>query len=276
VRASAQPVTIASTEEFMRMGEYPQAAAMLAEMVSLGQDIDIRVIVYLRSPDAHLKSWYNQLVKMGISVPDYNAAICGRVERVHYDYAEALKPWIDIFGAEKIDARAYIRGGSDGTALLADFITAVGGKWPDSKGLSLPDVDPNPRLDPHLAQLKRLMQGAGVPADTVDWTLGRAVDYFESDAGQSAAIQEQDFERVQQAAAEGISAIASLVGADLTAQLAADLPVPAAPPSSEDLAWRLSGFLLSELHLVRQKSQRTNAQLTRRLDALEARLGKGV
>ena len=276
VRASPYPAMIVSTEEFMRIGEYPKAARLLADQLARAGDIDIRVIVYLRSPQAHLTSWYNQLIKMGVSVPDYDTAIAKRVERIHIDYAQALKPWIDAVGADQVDVRPYLRGGADGTALLADFINATGGKWSGSGGLVLPEVDPNPRLSEELARLKRMMNAAGVPEDTANWTLGRASEYFHSDA---IARSEQDgtaMAEIAQLSAQGIASLRGLIDDKMAAALQADLPVSAPPPGQDDMAWQLSGFLLSELHRLRQNAQLTKRDLTRRLDALEARIGKDI
>ena len=156
VRSSKQATCVISSEEFMRIGCFPDAHAQLRTLAAEAHDIDVRVIVYLRPPDSHLRSWYNQLVKMGQPVPAFNQAVCEVIEPVHYNYAQALAPWSDVFGPDAMIVRPYKSEWRGGTGLYSDFLSIFDLPL-DTEKLRLPKKDPNPRLQDQVTDLVRLM-----------------------------------------------------------------------------------------------------------------------
>ena len=270
LRASPAPAGLVSSEEFMRLGAHPAAARRLAAIVARAPDIEFRVIAWLRAPQDHLRSWYNQLVKMGITVPGFDETVTRVMEPVHYDYACAVAPWIEIFGAEAVTLRGYRPEWRQGTGLYEDALAALGPGWP-LRGAKLPGADPNPRLEESEAELVRLMQNAGFPKFSVIWARKRA----EAMRARAAALETgtpQSFEAVAARAGEGLDRLAALPGcaADLDA-FRADLPRPAGP--REAALQDGLGLVLSELNHLRKTSQASEAALKRRIEALEARLG---
>lgn len=274
VRASPQPRVIVSTEEFMRMGTFPEAAAQLPALAELGYDIDIRIIAYLRAPDAHLRSWYNQLVKMKVKVPDFNLALRHVIEPVHYDYALALRPWVETFGAEAVTVRPYDKASREGNALFADFLSIFGVSLPE-KWIYLPKKDPNPRLDDRTLEIVRLMQNAGLPKEAVRWTEKRAVRALESARGgmpEDAAGEGPGFDEIRQRIREGLSGLEDLPGNGVDcATFAGRLPKP--EPESLVEARQMIGVLLNEIYQLRKRVNGTLPDILKRLEALEG--GKG-
>ena len=277
VRASRARSVIVSSEEFMRLGQYPQAAQHLRQIVQThAQDLDIRVIAYLRPPARHLRSWYNQLVKMGVTVPDFNTAVTQVIEPIHYDYALALKPWAEIFGPGALIVRPYHEASRHDDSLYRDFLSIFGLELPDH-GVKLPLIDPNPRMDDSVLELVRMMQNAGIPQDVLDWTVIRAQKFDEQQQGAGLDSPAADFDAVRAQTASGLEGLQHLIAADSTGlaqSLAAHLPEP--EPQAERDIWRMTGVLLNELHALRQRMIKENAGIHDRIHRLEQQLGKGA
>ena len=271
-RTSPSGWMIVSSEEFARLGNVPEAAERLKSIVTTyAQDLQIRVIAYLRPPASHLRSWYNQLVKMGVRVPDFNTAVTQVIEPVHYDYALALKPWAEIFGPEALILRSYDEASRHDDSLYRDFLSLFGVELPDD-GVSLPLIDPNTRMDDSTLELVRMMQNAGIPKDVIDWTVIRSQKFNErqqEDAGAPAG----DFAQVRSQAVAGLENLQALIpgaGPDLVGTLGADLPRP--EPETDRQIWHMTGMLLNELHALRQRMTKENAGLHDRLHRLEQHL----
>ena len=273
LRKSRQPRMVISSEEFMRLGGYPEAGTLLQDIVATAPDIDFRIIAYLRAPDSHLQSWYNQLVKMGTKVPEYNTAVPAFIEPVHYDYALALKPWIDIFGAEAVTVRPYAEAFREDDRLYRDFLSVFGVELPDH-GVKMALMDPNPRMDDRMVEMARIMQNGGVPRDVVKWTVSRAQQYYEDESAGLPAPPPEAFEQVRQQTQSGLDGLQTLpdCGVDLAAYRAR-LPYPTDPEAAA--GWRMAGLLLNELHFLRQRMTRENADLAARLRALEEAMANG-
>ena len=125
IDASPHPAALISAETF-GWGVSPDRLAVLH------QRYDVRVIFYLRSPDSHLESFYNQIVK------DFGTKEHRTLE--HYateealgilDTSKILAPWAEMFGRKAINLRlfgkAYLPDG-----ILADFLRTLGyASWPD-------------------------------------------------------------------------------------------------------------------------------------------------
>jgi hypothetical protein len=271
VRTAPHPNVVISSEELMRLGTFPKAAALLKQIVASAPDINVRIIAYLRAPDSHLRSWYNQLIKMGIKTPEYNAAVPGFIEPVHYDYAQALTPWIDIFGPDAITLRPYSEASRDNDSLYRDFLSIFDVALP-KRGVDLPLLDPNPRLDDRMLEMARVMQNAGVPKEVVEWTTIRAHAYYEDETAGVDKDQVASFERVRQRVTDGLEALKDLPGN--TVDLAAyQTRLPETEETEIAETWRMAGLLLNEVHVLRQRLIRENADITARLRRLEDQLG---
>jgi hypothetical protein len=266
VRESRQPATLISSEEFIRMGAFPEAVARLRRILAKAPDIDVRVIVYLREPADHLRSWFNQLVKMGQKVPGYNRAVQDAMEVVHVDYASALAPWIDLVGKDRVRVRPYIPPADNGRPLIEDFLRAVGLRSP-WLGLRFPAQDPNPRLDARAEELKRVMQNAGIPKTPIRNTLSRAETHF---ARELADRPEPDMRRAADRIREGLERLEAErlpdCGIDFD-RFRTHLLEPDGPEATEREL--MLGFLLQELHFLRDMHGKRILELERRLKKLE-------
>ena len=264
VRASRRDAVIVSSEEFMRLGGITAACEMLPRLAALAPDIRVRVIAYLRTPDAHLRSWYNQLVKMRVKVPDFTTAVHEAIEPVHIDYALALRPWIETFGADNLILRPYDDSFRNGTGLYADFLSLFGIELPDRRKLSLPEGDPNPRLDDRTLEIVRLMQNAGASPKLVKQLQARALSYFEAE-GTPQTILDEVNARIR----TGLSALTALPHSSVDTEFFSErLPQPEDPDRIEQL--RMTGFLLREINLLRGRLNKALPEINARLDALEA------
>ena len=267
--ASRSEQVLASSEEFMRLAAHPRAVAILQEIVApVRHQFDIRIVAYLRSPNSHLRSWYNQLVKMKAAPPDFNTAVTRTIEPVHYDYAFALAPWIEIFGQKAVTLRPYQEGLRQDAGLYRDFLTTLGLSYDQAPlgGWDLAEEDVNPRLDERLLELTRAMQEAGMSEDLFPWVQQRAERLLPEIAEQAAA-----FDRIIARAGEGLEQLKALSnnGIALT-EYAADPPV-ADPAWKADLA-RMTTVLLREQVVLRQRMGERQAELLARIEALETRL----
>jgi hypothetical protein len=271
VRASPAQSVIVSSEELMRMGEFPLACARLAEFASLAraQGIAVTVIAYLRNPQDHLRSWHNQLVKMALfPVADFTTALQGGIEAVHYDYGRALAPWIAAFGAEHVIPRDYDAARGDPTGLFRDFLGLLGLSW--REGLALPEGDPNPRLDDRILDLLRHAQNAGLPPALITSLRNQALAFL---AAQDALASNPavGLEDVRARSAAGLQALKALPRGNLDlAGLARHLPEGEDPAQAHHSL--MTGFLLSEMLLQRRRFNQNLQGLTRRIKALEERL----
>lgn len=266
VRQSSRDTCLISTEEFMRIGSYPDAIKGLERVARLaGEDIDIRVIAYLRAPDAHLRSWYNQLVKMRVPVPGYNRTICDVVEPIHYDYAMALRPWIDIFGPEALILRPYEAEMRQGNTLYADFLSIFDIKA-DRVKLSLPTEDLNPRLDEDVLELTRLMQNAEFPEHTVAWARERASAYLRTE--ENTFHTHQDFASLIRRAEAGLAILAEVPDNRVDLDHFRDsLPQP--QPLYGDALEKLLGLIVREMRHQQHRLTKAESELRERIEALE-------
>ena len=257
---------LVSSEEFIRLGAHPAAAALLRAQIDTARDLRFRVIAYLRPPQEHLRSWYNQLVKMGVPVGGFDAAVRAQMEAVHWDYALALKPWIALFGPEAIVLRSFEPDLRDGDALFEDFLAALGHGLP--MAASTTPGDPNPRMDDRVLGIRRALTRAGLPKDLAGQVMARAKASFDAETAADALSDAPDFDTIRQRADAGIAALAALPGAgDLNAALLrAALPAP--QDAGERQLEQAVVALSSELAQMRSAQLRQAA----RLNALEKRL----
>ncbi|WP_417714147.1 hypothetical protein [Pseudophaeobacter arcticus] len=271
LRASKRSRMIVSTEELMRLGCFPQAVADLKQIVETAPDIDIKVIAYLRAPESHLRSWYNQLVKMGCKTPSFNAAISQSIEPVHYDYALALRPWISLFGAQSIILRRYSKESRKDNALFRDFLSIFGIEMPDH-GLTLLPGDPNPRIDDETLEVVRILQNSRASDWAINTTRDRFSSYFQEEQVEGFARSGDAFEQVRAQTLGGLDQLAQELPefADTLEQFRGQLPVQDAGPASD--GWLFAGLLLAEIDALRKTMNKQNVALVARLETLEARL----
>jgi len=265
-----QPNTLISSEEFMRIGQFPKAAEILKRVIETRpSNVEVKAIVYLRDPASHLVSWYNQLVKMSFPVADLNAAVDGDIEDIHFDYRRALSPWIEILGQDNVRIRPYIHDRDNPTALHADFLQTLGIAAPT--GRITAKGDPNPRFDDRVIELIRLMQNLDFPRPTITAIRNQALGYL--DAQDKLCPGSQDgISRARHLAGEGLDWLAGLPDCALPIEHYREhLPRPLPRETVEYNL--LLGFVLSEFIQLRQRVNNANLpDLTARLNKLEARL----
>ena len=267
VHKSKSPQVLISSEEFMRLGAHPEAETLLARIFAAQRNaLDVRIIAYLRAPQAHLRSWYNQLVKMNMPVPGFNETVRSVMEPIHYDYALALGPWLRLFGPEAVTIRPYTDALRKGDALFADFIAALGLPPQPLQKWALPEADVNPRMDDRLLELARVMRLLDVPKAQRGRMLERARGFLDL-AGDPAA----DLTEISQRAQAGLEELAHLPGTQFdTKSLTGDLPQPEDPRIGEQAA--LLGLMLQEHRRLSHASDKKIDLLTKRVEALEAAL----
>ncbi len=264
VMASPQPLTLISSEEFMRMGEFPRAQEILAQVLAARPEgLKIRAIAYLREPQAHIRSWYNQLVKMGFPLADLNSSLRGEIETIHYDYRRAFSPWVEGLGAENVLIRSYVKDPEKPDALHRDFLATIGVDLPE--GMIEPGRDPNPRLDDRLIELVRLMQNMEFPRPVISAIRKRAARFLEQ---QDCLVPEGDaggIETVRQKAREGLSWLAELPGTAVPIETYANRLPEVESEAVRDINL-LAGFVLSEVTQLRLRMKRSD------IDSIDGRL----
>ena len=264
VRRSPAPAVLVSSEEFMRLAVFPAAEEELAAILARhAAGIEIEAIAYLRPPQAHLRSWYNQLIKMGQVVPDYLTALCHTVEPIHLDYGFALAPWRRLLGDGRVILRPYRSPAQGRESIFDDFFRALGLKLPGN--LVYPGGDPNPRLDERVAELVRMLQNEGHPPRVVKRLRDAALASLDPPVD---AVKLDDLRR---RVAAGVAALSGMPRSELDiGALQSDLPqAPAARSDSTILA-----VVLSELQTLRRRLDRLGPlQIADRLARLEALVG---
>lgn len=267
-RQSSGKDIVASTEEFMRIGAHPDAREILREIIApVRAEFDFRIIVYLRAPLSHLQSWYNQLVKMNTGpVPSFNAAVCDLMEPVHYDYAQGLAPWIDIFGPDALIVRPYTDDLRQDGALFADFLSVF--DVTPSMWTKAANRVSNPRMDDNQVEIARVMQAAGASEELIARVQVRAARLREQTKRGSGT----DMSDVAARARAGLDTLAALPGNSVdAATFAQELPLLSSDTHGEDIATLtdLVVFLFADINLLRTNLHNTQAGILKRLVALE-------
>lgn len=119
IAASSLPACLLSSEDF-GWGVDPSRLSILAEK------FDICVIFYLRSPEGHLESFYNQLVKDFGTRETRTIETYVAEEQLNFlDTMRILRPWSETFGPDAIKLRLF--GDSFlPQGILADFLRVLG------------------------------------------------------------------------------------------------------------------------------------------------------
>lgn len=264
VRGAGCSVVLASTEELMRIGALPDAEAVLRDIITPVQDeFDIRIIAYFRSPQAHLVSWYNQMIKMNASpLGRFDVAVSQMMEPIHYDYGQALRPWLELFGPGAVTVKRYTDDLREGYALYDDFLDIMDMSRPFR--LKLPEEDVNPRLDPNLLEATRMLQMAGFFGEDLEWAqakMSRIRDMVPHD--------EVPFDTVVTRARAGVKAMQrTAAGFD---DFLDDLPQPHGALDPHEVVDLLI-YLLNDVTNLRNNVHQKLATLTERLAAVEAQV----
>ncbi|KPQ07502.1 MAG: Sulfotransferase domain [Rhodobacteraceae bacterium HLUCCA12] len=260
-----EPATLISSEEFMRMGAHPQAQDILRGIVANASGIDFRIIAYLRAPRDHLRSWYNQLIKMRLPIGDFDTTLRSGMESVHLDYGAAIAPWVDIFGADRVILRPFHESLREGTALFDDFLSAIGHPMPDDA--MTPASDPNPRLDDQIVEIIRLYRNAGFPKPMIRQSIERAMEYFASEEARLPA-DSPDFDAILRMSRQGLEALRTLPGNGLDVdRFQQELPEPEDEFSRAHT--RQIGFLINEIMYLHMRLKKVVPALEKRIEALE-------
>lgn len=264
--------TIISSEEFMRIGQFPKATGILEKVIEARpKRVKIKAIAYLRDPASHLTSWYNQLIKMNFPLADLNAAVDGDIEDIHFDYKLALKPWIDILGAESMLVRPYVHDRENPSELHLDFMSSLGIEPPSRDFIST--GDPNPRFDDRVLEIVRLMQNLNFPRPTIRAIRSQALSYLEA---QDALRMGSDdgTAKTRERAKQAINWVSELPNSAISSETFLEhLPQPIPREVVERNI--LLGFVFSEFIRLRQRVNNANLHdLDARLAEIEARLSK--
>lgn len=103
-----------------------------SRIAGLAHRFDVSVVFYLRSPDSHLESFYNQIVKDFATRETRSIETYVAEEPLGFlDTTKILRPWAEMFGQRAIKLRLFGNQFlSDG--ILPDFLRTMGFKtWPD-------------------------------------------------------------------------------------------------------------------------------------------------
>jgi len=258
-----------STEELMRIGAHPKAAALLREIIDpVRTEFEFRIIAYMRAPNDHLRSWYNQLVKMNTGpTPEFETAVRDVMEPVHYDYAAALAPWIDIFGQDAVIVRPYHEGLRAQGALAADFLSVLG--IDDTKKFTFSPEDHNPKLGDDAVEVTRIMQMAGASRDDIERAL-RRIDRIRTANNHDSG---PEFERIILQARAGLSVLKDLPNCTVdVAEFLKQLPQDRSAKGTSEIEAlsEVLMFLVADMQILRTNLHERQADLLKRIVALEA------
>lgn len=267
IEQSPHETVLISSEELMRMGQFPAATEILRQVLEQRPDgLTVKAIAYLREPGAHLQAWYNQLIKMNFQVADLAQAVNGDIEDIHFNYQRALSPWVDILGAENVIIRPYLKDPANPAALHQDFMGTLGVTLPDDL-LNIQN-DPNPRLDDRLIELMRLMRNMDIPRPRMSSLRTRALAYLEMQ-DRLVVRQGSGMARAAALAQSGLDWLAELPGNHVDIEsFAHNLPEPVSQEKTDQTL--LLGFVLSEVLQLRQNYNKFNLpDIMQRLETLE-------
>ena len=165
IDASPHPAALISAETF-GWGLGPSRLAPLQKRY------DVQVIFYLRSPDSHLESFYNQIVKDFVTKEDRTLEHYATEEPLGIlDTTKVLAPWAEMFGRNAIKLRLFGKEYlPDG--ILSDFLRTMGFK-------SLPAFNPPDEMIRHKVSL---------PPDALDF-LRLSNSFLEEKKGHNDFVQ---------------------------------------------------------------------------------------
>lgn len=111
---------------------------------------DVRVVAYVRRPDAALISFFVTMARFG-QIPVHNLHKClrtfSRTNLGHFDYHWSLRSFVSEFGRDAITVRHYDREDLVGRQSVSDFMHVLGvddlsgSKWPEDRANLSLDAD---------------------------------------------------------------------------------------------------------------------------------------
>ncbi len=120
IDASHLPIVLISSEDFCWAD--PQRLSILSER------FDVQIVFYLRSPDSHMESYYNQLVKDFVTRETRTIETYVAEEALFFlDTSKLLRPWAQVFGDAAIRLRFFDKANLPG-GILPDFLSLLGVK----------------------------------------------------------------------------------------------------------------------------------------------------
>lgn len=106
----------------------------------------IKIIVYLREQKSFLRSLWAQSVKgptrSHLTFAEFIETLEGR--HAHWDYRRLLSKWMEVFGADAVEACVFDPEAFDGGDLLTDFNTRIGAAYRPDPGVGAPKENVTP------------------------------------------------------------------------------------------------------------------------------------
>lgn len=144
---------VISSEAFVKYASNKKKKALIREVKEHLAPYDVSIVCYLRRQDDYLESWYNQLVKMGMPVPEScSLDSLGGVKLIHKNFLKTLDAWDEVFGRERMIVRIYDRDMLIGKEIVSDFLHVVSG---GGDAVTQSSVRKNVGLATRLVELKR-------------------------------------------------------------------------------------------------------------------------
>ncbi|BBD09285.1 hypothetical protein [Desulfovibrio ferrophilus] len=119
---------VLSNEHFCSFCHNYSVEPLLAELGSLLEGYNVKIISYLRRIDDYILSWYNQIIKMGnctISLNRYIDLLLGRRDH-HLYHGRILNLFAGQYEQENIIVRLYDRDHLKDGDVVADFMSLFG------------------------------------------------------------------------------------------------------------------------------------------------------
>lgn len=154
VRQKQPDHLLVSSEEFIQFGGRHGVPAdrTRALVASFGAN-SVHIVCYLRRPDRYLESWYNQRVKLGVSVPRLADDLAHYLGSVHVQYFDAVSYWTNLVGADRVSLLRYDDVRSD---LISATIDAIGAPRLKLLERRREPVGVNPRLPDAFVEFARI------------------------------------------------------------------------------------------------------------------------
>jgi len=121
VESSPASTCVISAESFVESFT-EEHIGFLSELI---RDIDVKILVYLRSQAQALESRYLQALKAGFQLPDFQTYVKRQIRNGRWNYQERLGRW-SCFGKENLVVRPYIRSLLPNEDILEDFRITLG------------------------------------------------------------------------------------------------------------------------------------------------------
>ena len=120
------------------------------------RDAQLVVVVYLRSQDDFVESYYAQKIEEGWRSQPWGDKYLKKITREHQlDYRVALEKIEDIVGKENVKPRVFDRGAFVGGSVIQDFLETIGVEYTDE--FEELEEEKNITLIPELVEIKRAM-----------------------------------------------------------------------------------------------------------------------